>query len=760
MSSFVQIHVASVLVAVAMSLASWLSASASAAISPTRDAASLAAAIALAPETVTGASFVAIPPLGNPAGIADGLLGFPTSPPTFAILTTGDATLADRPNDDEESGAEDAGGHVRGDTDVDVSVLRIDLDVPAGVNCLSIDFQFLSDEFPEFVGSEFNDAFIAELDSSTWTTIGSAISAPNNFAFDPFNNVISVNATGMASISALDALGTTYDGATPLLTASAPITTGPHSLYLSIFDQGDADVDSAVFLDRLALGTTGPEGCRPGATVLSVTSTTMSPVVGPGGAAQYVISVNNPSGSAVTLASITDTLPSGFAYAAGSTSGATSADPMLAGDNLTWSGPFTLPAHGMVSLAFHAAASSMPGEYLNNASANASGIAVTPSGPTAKVTVLECGQDADCDDDNPCTADRCQFPDAGCAHDDVDDDLPCDGDAGICRAGVCVSRPTATLTATVTLTATPTPSETSSPTFTVTPTDTVTVTLTPTPTASESATPTPSESATPTPSESATPTPTPTALPAVTVAIDGICRQPGATGLEPCAEGTQVFASRCADRSCTVLEPLGETTTDAEGRFALTLDAARAAGTRVILSAAVSGSGALSATRAAADEADYRVLDYSPPSAAGIHNVPIDPATEAAVQLMQERGLQNYSDARAQAVVAAVELATAATDFSGLSTAEAVARATMIASAAAAVQTRLACAGDCDLQGGTAINELVLAVNIALGTRPVTACAAADTDANGRVSVSELIEAVNGAVNSCVIRPPSTAGRF
>ena len=32
-------------------------------------------------------------------------------------------------------------------------------------------------------------------DSSTWTTSGSAISAPNNFAFDELNNVISINTT-------------------------------------------------------------------------------------------------------------------------------------------------------------------------------------------------------------------------------------------------------------------------------------------------------------------------------------------------------------------------------------------------------------------------------------------------------------------------------------------------------------------------------------------------------------------------------------
>ncbi|MBX3027968.1 hypothetical protein KF840_24000 [bacterium] len=50
-----------------------------------------------------------------------------------------------------------------------------------------------------------------------------------------------------------------------MLTASTPITSGAHSLYLSIFDQGDNVFDSAVFVDRLVVGTASPGGCEPGA---------------------------------------------------------------------------------------------------------------------------------------------------------------------------------------------------------------------------------------------------------------------------------------------------------------------------------------------------------------------------------------------------------------------------------------------------------------------------------------------------------------
>ncbi len=42
--------------------------------------------------------------------------------------------------------------------------------MPTGANCLSFNFKFYSEEYPDFVGQSYNDAFIAELDTSDWTT--------------------------------------------------------------------------------------------------------------------------------------------------------------------------------------------------------------------------------------------------------------------------------------------------------------------------------------------------------------------------------------------------------------------------------------------------------------------------------------------------------------------------------------------------------------------------------------------------------------
>lgn len=230
----------------------------------------IATAVAGPGAAVTGASFLTVPPAGTPNGVADAPLSvMPTNDTTFGILTTGNVALADDANVAGNTSAHNGGGPVpgRGDTALDVSVLKVDLDVPAGANCLTVDFAFYSEEFQEFVGSQFNDAFIAELDTSSWTTSGSTISAPDNFAFDPSGDVISINSTGATAMTAAKAAGTTYDGGTSLLAASTAVTPGAHSLYLSIFDQADTIYDSAVFLDNLVVGfvPNASTQCVPGA---------------------------------------------------------------------------------------------------------------------------------------------------------------------------------------------------------------------------------------------------------------------------------------------------------------------------------------------------------------------------------------------------------------------------------------------------------------------------------------------------------------
>ena len=109
----------------------------------------------------------------------------------------------------------------------------------------------------------------------------------------------------------------------------------------------------------------------------------------------YKITVQNPNDTAVTLDSITansitDTLPAGFTYVPGSTTGATTNNPTIAGQMLTWSGPFTVPASGSISLHFLVTVANTPGDYFNEAGGSAEGgFNVIGTGPTAKITVLE-----------------------------------------------------------------------------------------------------------------------------------------------------------------------------------------------------------------------------------------------------------------------------------------------------------------------------------------------------------------------------------
>ena len=200
------------------------------------------------------AKFVTVPPGHDPVATTErSISGFPRKGKSFAILTTGCAHLVNTPNKSKSSGCRDGGVKTRGARDV--TIMRIRVHVPKGANCLSFRFKFLSEEFPEYVGSEFNDAFLAEVGHSpTWKASSNqspSVTAPDNFAVTRTGGLITVNGAGVAKVSRAAAKGTTYDAATGKLRASTPVKPGYRLLYLSLFDQGDRQYDSAVFIDRL-----------------------------------------------------------------------------------------------------------------------------------------------------------------------------------------------------------------------------------------------------------------------------------------------------------------------------------------------------------------------------------------------------------------------------------------------------------------------------------------------------------------------------
>ena len=218
-----------------------------------------------------------------PTGIGDSALaGFPTSGGSYGVITSGDANLADDANTDGGSGEAwfQTGTPIAGNV-YDQQVLRVDLPAATG-NCLAFDFRFLSEEFPEFVTSGYNDAFVAQLD--TWNVsvdpVAQKVNAPGDFAAGAGDS-ISVDAAGPSSMSPGEAAGTTYDGATLRLIARTAVAPGSvHSLYLTMFDQGDPILDSAVFVDNIRFENAAAGQCKslaldpfegtPGATLAGV----------------------------------------------------------------------------------------------------------------------------------------------------------------------------------------------------------------------------------------------------------------------------------------------------------------------------------------------------------------------------------------------------------------------------------------------------------------------------------------------------------
>jgi YVTN family beta-propeller protein len=66
------------------------------------------------------------------------------------------------------------------------------------------------------------------------------------------------------------------------------------------------------------------------------------------------------------------------------------------------------------------------------------------------------------------------------------------------------------------------------------------------------------------------------------------------------------------------------------------------------------------------------------------------------------------------------------------------------------------CIGDCNADDAVRIDELILAVNVALGSAGLSSCPTLDIDGNLKVEINELINAVNRAQNGCNFTPAPT----
>ena len=139
----------------------------------------------------------------------------------------------------------------------DTATITVTLSVPLGANAIAFDFDFLSYEFPEFVGFSFNDFFTATVTDAGGT---------RQVAKDAFGNDVTVNTVFFNP--ALSLAGTGFDlvndepcslppcpdsGRTGTLTTLLPVTPGSTTVTLtfSAGDVGDGIFTSSAVVDNL-----------------------------------------------------------------------------------------------------------------------------------------------------------------------------------------------------------------------------------------------------------------------------------------------------------------------------------------------------------------------------------------------------------------------------------------------------------------------------------------------------------------------------
>jgi hypothetical protein len=146
--------------------------------------------------------------------------------------------------------------YAQGGTANDLAYLRLTAEVPANTFGFTYDFAFFSVEYPTFYQTQYNDMYVAWLESEAWT---------GNISFDEFGSPISLNAGFLdfkdapntfdcpAPCEAPELAGTAVQGhaGTRWLTTNAPVVPGEQiEVYFAIFDLADTALDSAVILDN------------------------------------------------------------------------------------------------------------------------------------------------------------------------------------------------------------------------------------------------------------------------------------------------------------------------------------------------------------------------------------------------------------------------------------------------------------------------------------------------------------------------------
>lgn len=182
------------------------------------------------------------------AYLPGGTTVLPTKGGSFVALSSGDLFVPGEASDVDYGTVGPVG---------DTAKITLVLTVPTGSDAIAFDFDFLSHEFPEFVGSSFNDFFTVELTDASGT---------RQIAMDAFGNAVTINTVFFNS--SLSLLGTGFEvfndepsgpdaGRTGTLTTLAPLASGTTSITISFStgDVGDGIFTSSAVIDNLRFTT-------------------------------------------------------------------------------------------------------------------------------------------------------------------------------------------------------------------------------------------------------------------------------------------------------------------------------------------------------------------------------------------------------------------------------------------------------------------------------------------------------------------------
>ncbi|MGP4845587.1 choice-of-anchor L domain-containing protein [Marinobacter sp. 1Y8] len=173
------------------------------------------------------------------------------------LLTSGSASNAIGPNTNDGDGTSvgsggdaDLDGLVGGGTQ-DANVLEFEFSTTGGD--LFFNYVFASEEYNEYVNSQFNDVFAFLVDGVNIATIGSDPVAINTVnCGNPYDTATGSNCSEFNNNDLQDGgpdYELAYDGFTNVFTASIlGLSAGTHTMKLAIADRGDSILDSGVFI--------------------------------------------------------------------------------------------------------------------------------------------------------------------------------------------------------------------------------------------------------------------------------------------------------------------------------------------------------------------------------------------------------------------------------------------------------------------------------------------------------------------------------